>query len=289
MRTAFLAVVTFAATIALPASTPPAHAGVLNYVALGDSYTSGPLIPQQRSDPLGCGRSRRNYPAIVASRLGAQYTDVSCAGASTVQTAYAQPTVSGTNAAQFKALETYTDLVTVGIGGNDFDLFRTLIDTCPLLRASNSTGNPCERRFAVNGADSIKAGIPKISQRVKEVLSGIHVRSPKARVYAIGYPRILPPSGYCPNQLPFADGNYAWLNSVEEALNGAIADAVKADGKSSYVDLYGPSLGHDACADTAAWINGQNDSWSPGAAAYHPFLVGMSGMADLVYQQIMHP
>lgn len=286
MRTVFTAAV---AIIALLVSTLTAQAGVLNYVALGDSYTSGPLIPQQRSDPLGCGRSKSNYPSIVASRLGAQYTDVSCAGASTIQMAYPQPTSFGTNAAQFKALETYTDLVTVGIGGNDFDLFRTVIGTCPLLRASNSTGNPCERRFSVNGADSIKAGLPKISARVKEVLSGIHVRSPKARVYAIGYPRILPPAGYCPNQLPFADGDYAWLNSVEESLNAAIADAVKADGKSSYVDLYGPSLGHDACAGTAAWINGQNDSWSPGAAAYHPYLAGMAGMADVVYQHVTRP
>ncbi|SDY15581.1 GDSL-like Lipase/Acylhydrolase family protein [Amycolatopsis xylanica] len=286
MRTVFTAA---AATIVLLASTLTAQAGVLNYVALGDSYTSGPLIPQQRSDPLGCGRSKSNYPAIVAARLGAQYTDVSCAGAATAQMAYAQPTVSGTNAAQFKALETFTDLVTVGIGGNDFDLFRKVIDACPLLRASDSTGNPCERRFSKSGTDSIKAVIPTISQRVKDVLAGIHVRSPKAKVYAIGYPRILPPSGYCPIQLPFADGDYAWLNSVEEALNAAIADAVKADGNSSYVDLYGPSLGHDACAGNAAWINGKDDSRSPAAAAYHPFLAGMEGMANVVYQQVTRP
>ena len=37
-----------------------------SYVALGDSYTAGPFIPMQRSDPPGCGRSG----IIVAPQMG---------------------------------------------------------------------------------------------------------------------------------------------------------------------------------------------------------------------------
>ena len=56
----------------------------MRYVALGDSYTSGPLIPFQRLDRIGCLRSTNNYPSVVARRLGhTVLTDVSCAGADT--------------------------------------------------------------------------------------------------------------------------------------------------------------------------------------------------------------
>ncbi|WP_369254690.1 hypothetical protein [Streptomyces sp. R35] len=54
------------------------------YVALGDSYTSGPKIPPQTGNPVGCDRSGRNYPALVAKELGlkaADFRDVSCSGA----------------------------------------------------------------------------------------------------------------------------------------------------------------------------------------------------------------
>ena len=50
---------------AAQAQTPPA-----SYVALGDSYTAGPLIPNQQPDPLGCLRSDRNYPHLVAPATG---------------------------------------------------------------------------------------------------------------------------------------------------------------------------------------------------------------------------
>ncbi|MGH3865072.1 MAG: hypothetical protein ACRDQ4_02855 [Pseudonocardiaceae bacterium] len=57
-----------------------------HYVALGDSYTSGPWIPEQRADPVGCQRSTSNYPARLAAVLHiSDYTDVSCGGASNRQ------------------------------------------------------------------------------------------------------------------------------------------------------------------------------------------------------------
>ena len=47
-------------TAASPASAAPTGA----YVALGDSYTAGPLIPDQVF-PFGCLRSDANYPNVV--------------------------------------------------------------------------------------------------------------------------------------------------------------------------------------------------------------------------------
>ncbi|KAA9158568.1 SGNH/GDSL hydrolase family protein [Amycolatopsis acidicola] len=275
---AVLAALTLLAS-ALPAGAATRHYS--RYVALGDSYTAGPLIPLPRLDPAGCFRSTSNYPAQLAFRLGvSSYTDVSCSGADTTDMTSPQTITFGTNAPQLDALRTDTDLVTIGIGGNDGAVFGTVVGTCPSLRASDPSGNPCQRHFTVDGVDTIKAEIEQTQAKITTVLGEIHARAPKAKVLAIGYPRIAPPSGTCPDVLPFADGDYAWLNSVEEALNTAIAKAAADDGSSSYVDTFTPSLGHDACAGAAAWINGQ--SLSLVAAPYHPFLSGMTGMAGII-------
>jgi len=268
--------------IVLLAGTATATAATLGYVALGDSYTSGPFIPVQSLDPLGCGRSNANYPSVLARKLQVPLTDVSCAGADTSNmTASQSVPFSGTNQPQFSALKVNTGLVTVGIGGNDFGVFGGLVGTCPGLRASNPTGSPCQDHFTAGGVDTVKAAIAGITPRVAAVLAGIHQRAPGAAVYVIGYPRIAPETGYCPNILPFADGDYAWLNSVEEALNAALADAA-AGGGASFVDTFGPSRGHDACArGGAAWINGK-DTKLFAAAAYHPLKAGMAGVADVI-------
>ncbi|WP_328612132.1 SGNH/GDSL hydrolase family protein [Amycolatopsis sp. NBC_00345] len=287
MRTTRLVFAALAAVVLLAASATAASAAPLpthyrHYVALGDSYTAGPLIPLPRLDPLGCVRSTSNYPAILAATLHTGgYTDVSCSGADTSDMTQAQSVPLGVNPPQLTALRPDTDLVTLGIGGNDSGVFGTLVGTCPTLRASDPTGNPCQQHFTSNGVDTIKAALATTQRSVQTVLAGIHARSPQAKVLAIGYPRIAPESGYCPDILPFADGDYAWLSSVEEALNSAIANAVAADGDASYVDTFGPSAGHDACAGGAAWINGK-DTLLLAAAAYHPLARGMVGMAGVV-------
>jgi lysophospholipase L1-like esterase len=251
------------------------------YVALGDSYTSAPGVPWPRLDRLACYTSTNNYPALLADNLGlSSYTDASCGGADTTNMTQPQtpPIPLGTHPAQFSYLRANTDLVTIGIGGNDFGVFGDLTGTCPQLRASDPTGSPCKNRYTVDGADTMKAKVAETGQRVRAVLAGVHERSPEAKVVLVGYPRIAPPSGTCPDVLPFADGDVAWLNEVEIALNAALADAANADGDTTFVDMYPASLGHDACAGSAAWIQGK-DTNLLAAIAYHPFKSGTVGMA----------
>lgn len=281
---ALLAALALLGTSATAASA--AQPGFRHYVALGDSYTAGPFIPVLRLDPLGCARSTGNYPARVAAALHVDsYTDVSCSSADTTHMTQAQQVPLGVNPPQFSALRPDTDLVTLGIGGNDSEVFGKLIGTCPGLRPGEPTGNPCQQHFTVDGVDTIKALLPATGEHVRQVLAGIHARSPQARVLAVGYPRIAPQSGHCPEVLPFADGDYTWLSRVEKALNAAIEDAVRADGGASYVDTYTPSAGHDACAGDAAWINGKDTNLFA-AAAYHPLAAGMAGIAGVIRQQL---
>ncbi|MGK3202599.1 SGNH/GDSL hydrolase family protein [Amycolatopsis sp. MEPSY49] len=287
MRITRLLTAVVSAAVLLPASatvaSPASAATVGSYVALGDSYTSGPFIPAQRFDPVGCGRSTANYPSVLAAALHPkQFTDVSCAGADTTNMTRPQSVpFNGTNAPQLDALRVDTDLVTVGIGGNDYGVFGSLTSTCPGLRASDPTGNPCEKHFD----GSVATTIENIGPRVELVLAAIRERSPKARVLLVGYPRIAPDKGYCPDVLPFADGDYAWLNSVEEKLNQTLSEAADADG-AQFVDTFGPSRGHDACArGGSAWINGKDQNIFE-AAAYHPLKAGMAGVAAVVLKSI---
>src|SRR6185312_16095982 len=107
-----------AVAVALP-GVAHAKAPTGRYVALGDSYTSGPLIPTQVD--LNCVRSNRNYPALTAAAIGSSaFVDVSCGGATTDDILNAGSGTLGVPVpAQVNAVTAATALVTIGIGGND--------------------------------------------------------------------------------------------------------------------------------------------------------------------------
>jgi lysophospholipase L1-like esterase len=270
------------------AATPASHEEPLfrHYVALGDSYTSAPLVPLPELLSLGCVRSTSNYPKMLATKLRVyQFTDVSCGGADTTNMTAPQSTPVGTADPQFNALRPDTDLVTLGIGGNDFGVFGDIIGTCPGLRASDPTGAPCKAHFTVNGVDTLKARIVQTQARITTVVQGIKERSPQATIALIGYPKIAPEYGTCPSILPFADGDYSYLYSIEQALNAAVANAAAATG-AAYVDMFGPSTGHDACApDGQAWIQGKDINLLR-ALNYHPRYEGQAGVASLTYKTL---
>ncbi|MFI9455137.1 SGNH/GDSL hydrolase family protein [Amycolatopsis sp. NPDC052450] len=295
-RTARLVLATLVAVVSLASLGTPAHAAETpafrKYVALGDSYTAGPLIPWQQAS--WCFRSNNNYPAWLATKLGLYYkagafTDVSCSSADTTNMTKPQTVPSPSLALasappQFDALTLDTDLVTIGIGGNDYGVFGSLVGTCPELRDSDPTGSPCKDHFTINGTDTLLAAIENTRRNLERVVKGVWERSPAATIVLVGYPRIVPPTGYCPSVVPFADGDYAWADEVERALNKAVSTAARKQG-ARYVDTYGPSLGHDACSGDAAWVSGKTTDLFR-AVAYHPYAAGMKAEADLIFKAL---
>jgi hypothetical protein len=256
------------------------------YVALGDSYTSAPLVPLPELLSLGCLRSVSNYPKQLAALLKiTSFTDASCGGADTTNMTKPQTTPLGTFPPQFNALTPDTDLVTVGIGGNDFGVFGDITGTCPGLRAADPVGSPCKKHFTVDGVDTLSAAIEKTRTRIADVVKGIKVKSPKATIVLVGYPKIAPAKGTCPDILPFSDGDYAYLYSIEQKLNQAVENAAAAGG-ATYVDTFGPSTGHDACApEGQAWIQGKDINLLR-ALNYHPRFEGQAGVASLTYKKL---
>jgi lysophospholipase L1-like esterase len=255
-------------------TTPPLD--TTKYVALGDSFTAGPLVPT--TDVAGgCFRSDHNYPALLAERLDVEeFVDVSCSGADTRDLTGRQGTFTGAVLPpQIHVVDEETTLVSVGIGGNDFGLYRSLVSTCLRLRDRDPEGAPCREAL---GSD-VRRQTERIADRVVEVLDLIQDRAPDARVVVVGYPRIAPPEGSCPGRLPYATGDVPFGDRALRLLNEATAYAAERAG-SEFVDLYAASRGHDVCSDEP-WVNGVGMDQRR-AAAFHPFLRGMRGTAAAI-------
>lgn len=248
-----------------------------NYVALGDSYTAGPLILPQSLDPLGCLRSGRNYPHLVAPATGMELRDVSCSGATTDDMTEPQGVTPGPNAPQFDALDASTAIVTLGIGGNDIG-FSGIIEDCVAVLPF---GSPCTDLYTGGGHDVLAARIAATAPKVASVLDGIRDRAPNARVFVVGYPAILPEDGHgCWPVLPLAWDDIDYLRGVEKALNAMLAATAAAHG-AEFVDTYAPSIGHDACrAPGTRWVEPIVPLTD--AAPVHPNAAGEQGMADVV-------
>lgn len=266
---------------AVPASaepTVPAAPGPSSYVALGDSYAAGPLIPLQTGLPAGCLRSNRNYPALVARGLGiTDFRDVSCSSATTEHLGGPQNVPLGVNPPQLDALGTDTELVTLTMGGNDIG-FGEIISECAARSPREPAGSACKDFYTAGGTDQLAARIEATAPKVAAALADIEERSPDAQVLVVGYPAILPDTGPgCFPVVPFSAGDVAYLRETEKRLNAMLA-AESDEAGVDYVDTYTPTIGHDVCTlPGVKWIEGLVPT-AP-AAPVHPNALGMAGIS----------
>jgi lysophospholipase L1-like esterase len=272
--------------LAARAEHRPAHGrrAPIRYVALGDSFTSGPLVSfPQRGAPLGCFRSNKNYPALVAKALQvASFADVSCDGARTHHMAQTQTGLLGgrSNPPQFGALRRDTTLVSLTIGGNDAGFSRSFQCAVHAFRAPS--GAPCMKAFTKGGVDRFRVAIRETAPKVAAVLRGIRERAPYADVYLLNYLRLLPATGPgCFPVVPLARGDVRYLRGVEDDLNRMLAVQAAAAGV-AYVDVSAP--GHDMCQRVdRRWVEGIP---ARPAAPVHPNAAGMRAMAHFLLAAI---
>jgi hypothetical protein len=228
----------------------PAAAGAINYVSIGDSYTSGPGIePYSPTAPEACGQSERNYPHLVAKALNLSLTDVSCGGATTADETESQ--FEG-QPPQDDALNESTEVVTVSMGGNDNDLFFTLVEDCTLIDAYEKPSGtaPCRKRlqsFVHTSFAADKAPVEASIVHIKEL-------APHAKVFFVGYPEITPQEGTC-EAFPWYEGDLRWFrDGVQKVGNKLLETGAKANG-AIFVNTFKPSEGHNACEPVGTrWI-----------------------------------
>ena len=200
----------------------------------------------------------------------ASYTDVTCSAATTADL-YAPMTLfnGGTTRPQIDAVSADTDLVTIGIGGNDFGIYDGLItcqqpdSVCPVDAAG---------RRRAQGRRPHRAG-----------RAAHHQVAPDAEVLVVGYPDILPTEGTC-NAVGASAEVLGPVTEVAGLLNASLRKGAEAAG-ASYVDMEAVSDGHDVCAKGRAWVNGPR--FRAGIAApFHPKINGMRAVATEVFRQV---
>ena len=256
-------------------SAPSSSAtGGLDYVAMGDSYSAASgVLPLDPTAPPSCLRSTRNYPHVIAARIGAKLTDVTCGAAETKD--YRESQSPGV-APQLDALGSRTKLVTMTIGGNDSGVFIGAITKCGVAGASTAgTGSPCKDTYGSSFEDTIRSTTyPALVKALRDV----HAKAPNAKVSILDYPWIVPTSGRCFPQLPIADGDVPYLRSLQATLNDAVRRAAAATA-TRYVSFAKVSDGHDACKPLGIrWIEPVVGTTNP--VIVHPNALGESKMAD---------
>jgi hypothetical protein len=209
-----------ALAFALPVST--AHAAEGEYVAMGDSYSSGTGAGSY-SDLL-CTRSRNAYPAKWAdANSPGQFSFVACGGA----------TIPDVESSQLQALDSGTSLVSISIGGNDSGFASTM------LSCRYSTDSAC--RSALDRAGTFVRG--QLPGQLDRLYGSIKSRAPQAKV-----------GGLCVGGLSAT--KRAMINDGSDLLNGVISDRAQAAGF-AFADGRPAFAGHEICT-SAPWISSSN-------------------------------
>ncbi|MGI8677423.1 MAG: SGNH/GDSL hydrolase family protein [Jatrophihabitans sp.] len=240
------------AAVSSPAAATTPTGGV--YVAMGDSYTAGPLILPQ-SDLLTCVRSSANYPGLVAASLHpTAFRDVSCSSAQTKDFSAPQKgAVSGTNPPQYNALSADTTLVSVGIGGNDIGLVGLAESCINVLPAP--IGKSCAAKYTAGGVDVYSQKIQAFAPTYGTVIAQIRSRAPHAKILLVGYPTAIRNGGCFPVQ-PVLPPDATYLQAKIDELNSVMKAQAQSNG-ASYVDIRTSSVGHDSCAlPGIRWLEG---------------------------------
>jgi hypothetical protein len=251
-----------------------AESSKLNYVALGDSYSSGEgnspfIIP---SDSDGCHRSESNaYPELLLAQKStlSLRAFVACSGA-TSDDIYA-----GRNgeASQLASLDSSTKVVSVTSGGDDA-YFADFAYECVTSTCNTSSTH---YQITMDEVDNY------LQDNLELLYSRIHTAAPNATIYVLGYPLVATDTDIgCPGYIA-SEGEISAIETVTNGINSKIQAAItNSTGNFVYVDptsTNSPFIGHDLCS---------SDSYFNGLEAFnleysfHPTSTGQEKYAELL-------
>lgn len=244
------------AASAVSIAAPAEAADTIEYVALGDSYSSGVGAGDYIDDGTDCLRSNGSLGGLLASERGFDVNIQACSGA-----------VTADLDAQYPALSDSTDLVSITIGGNDMG-FAHVVTEC----LKPGWWGDCSA--AVDEANtSIENDLPG---RLNSVYAQIDQRAPNARVAVAGYPRLFNGED-CHVATFFSEEEMRDLNATADRLNGTIRDSADRAGF-AYADVAGPFTGHAVC-DDEEWVHNVRTKI---VESFHPNPAGHRGYANAV-------
>ncbi|MGW6304523.1 SGNH/GDSL hydrolase family protein [Streptomyces niveus] len=229
-----------------------AEAAALDYVALGDSYSSGLGAGPYDSASGNCKRSSKAYPSLwAAANAPSSFAFTACSGARTGD-------VTGS---QLGPVNSGTDLVSITVGGNDAG-FADVMTTCVLQSEATCVARVNTARAYV---DSTLPG------QLDSVYNAISAKAPAAQVVVVGYPRFYQLNGTCVAGL--SEVERSAINGAADHLNSQLAKRA-ADHGFRFADVSRTFAGHEICSP-ASWLHSVN--WLNIGESYHPTAQGQSG------------
>ncbi|WP_435592688.1 SGNH/GDSL hydrolase family protein [Nocardia sp. bgisy118] len=288
LAAAAVAILPLTAVTGLATESAAADRTYSEYVALGDSWAAdvtGSQITTQFT-PVHCLQSARNYPKQVAAALSTPvFRDATCGGAETKHMTSPQTTALGSNPPQFDSLTSATDLVTLGIGGNDAALAKSVF-TC---LTTDPAATPCLDTMITGDTDVMTEAIDVTATRVTATIVGIRARAPHARILLLDYFEAVGTTGGCFPEIPISDADAIWLGNKLIELNDMLTRIAAATGV-EFVDTYTGSTGHDACQPPGVrWVEGlvpfSSTPVGP-AAPFHPNQLGADYQARRVLETL---
>jgi lysophospholipase L1-like esterase len=240
------------ATLVL-ALAPSASAAGANYVALGDSYSSGVGSGSYLDSSGDCLRSTLAYSQLWANaHAPASYTSVACSGATTTDVINNQ----------VSALSGSTTLVSISIGGNDLN-FAGVREDCVLYSTDTCVSE-------LNAAEATaQASLPGW---LDTVYDSIRSHAPSARVVVLDYPRFYHDVWYC---VGLSSTDRDKINEAADVLDGVTSAAAARHGF-SFADVRSAfANGHEICDGSSSWLHSVNISDI--TESYHPTASGQSG------------
>ncbi len=250
-----------------------------DYVALGDSYTSGEgafdYLSGTDTPDNTCHLSRRSYPLLLAHDLSTSASghSVACSGAvikdvgsqnddyrgqvregpSYKQLREAQANLLAsveTNfvpgyIAQHNFVKQYQPkIITVSIGGNDIG-FGDIVQTCVEPHLSlHLDGNTCFNTY--EDRLEVLHLIDRTRPRWSALYRQLRQESPNTQLYAVGYPEVAVDTGNCGLNVHLNKSELEFTDELTTYLNNTIARAAK-DAGIAYVDISQALAGHRLC------------------------------------------
>jgi lysophospholipase L1-like esterase len=230
--------------LALGVAAPASAASSVDYVALGDSYSSGVGAPGQAGL---CLRSPNGYPGQwVSHNSPKSFTNLTCSGAET----------SDVLAGQAPYIPGGTDLISITIGGNDAGFASTVL-SCQV-----SSDAACARTVA----DAESSISTTLGGKLDNTYAAIRAKAPSAQVVVLGYPLLFDTaSSYC--------GLTGMSLAKRKSLNGgavALDDLIKQHATGAgftFSDVRDEFAGHGICA-SSPYLNSL--TLSPPQNSFHP-------------------
>lgn len=231
-------------------AAPADAAPPVDYVALGDSYSSG-LGADSSYTGGSCDLSTNAYPALwSAAHAPASYRMAACAGATT----------SSVISSQVQSLSTSTNLVSITAGGNDVG-FSTIMTTCILRGTSGCVA-------AVDSAERTASAV--LPGRLDATYQAISAAAPSAKVVVLGYPLFYQLHvWYC---VGLSETSRAKIDEGIGQVDDLIAAAASRHGF-TFADVRSAFVGHQLCSGRK-WLHAAD--LADVAESYHPTATGQS-------------